>query len=167
MAQQVRENVFLDRMISTLSAGFAALATLLAAIGLYGVLAYTVTQRTREFGLRMALGADGASVRGMVLGHVARMTAVGGVVGLMAAVGIGQLAKALLFELEGYDPMVLGVSALLLAVRRRRCRAGAGAARLADPADGGAALGLRARATPAVAPAPADGGRYDARLIDR
>ena len=78
MAQQVRENVFLDRMISTLSAGFAVLATLLAAVGLYGVLAYTVSQRTREFGLRMALGADGASVRGMVLGQVARMTAMGG-----------------------------------------------------------------------------------------
>ena len=116
MAQQVRENVFLDRMISTLSAGFAALATVLAAIGLYGVLAYTVSQRTREFGLRMALGADGASVRGMVLGHVARMTAIGGGVGLVAAVGIGQLAKALLFELEGYDPVVLTVSAALLAI---------------------------------------------------
>jgi predicted permease len=116
MAQQVRENVFLDRMISTLSAGFAALATILAAIGLYGVLAYTVTQRTREFGLRMALGADGASVRGMVLGHVARMTVVGGVVGLAAAVGIGQLARALLFELEGYDPVVLAGSAILLAI---------------------------------------------------
>jgi predicted permease len=116
MSQQVRENVFLDRMISTLSAGFAALATILAAIGLYGVLAYTVTQRTREFGLRMALGADGASVRGMVLGHVARMTAIGGVVGLLAAVGIGRLAKALLFELEGYDPLVLAVSAVLLMV---------------------------------------------------
>ena len=116
MAQQVRENVFLDRMISTLSAGFAALATVLAAIGLYGVLAYTVTQRTREFGLRMALGADGASVRGMVLGHVARMTVVGGVVGLVAAVGIGQLARALLFELEGYDPVVLAGSAILLAI---------------------------------------------------
>ena len=116
MAQQVRENVFLDRMISTLSAGFAVLATILAAIGLYGVLAYTVTQRTREFGLRMALGADGASVRGMVLGHVARMTVVGGVVGLVAAVGIGQLARALLFELEGYDPAVLAGSAILLAI---------------------------------------------------
>ncbi len=116
MAQQVRENVFLDRMISTLSAGFAVLATILAAIGLYGVLAYTVTQRTREFGLRMALGADGASVRGMVLGHVGRMTAIGGVVGLAAAVGIGRLAQALLYELQGYDPLVLGASAVLLSL---------------------------------------------------
>jgi predicted permease len=116
MAQQVRENVFLDRMISTLSAGFAVLATVLAAIGLYGVLAYTVTQRTREFGLRMALGADGASVRSLVLGHVAKMTAVGAAVGLVAAVGIGRLAQALLFELQGYDPTVLAVSAILLAL---------------------------------------------------
>ena len=114
MAQQVRENVFLDRMISTLSAGFAVLATVLAAVGLYGVLAYTVSQRTREFGLRMALGADGAMVRRLVFGHVARMTAVGGVVGLAAAIGIGVAARSLLFELQGYDPVVLASSVALL-----------------------------------------------------
>ncbi len=114
MAQQVRENVFLDRMISTLSAGFAVLATVLAAVGLYGVLAYTVAQRTREFGLRMALGADAAMVRGLVLAHVSRMTAVGGLAGLVAAVVLGRLARSMLFELEGYDPLVLGASALIL-----------------------------------------------------
>jgi predicted permease len=114
MSQQVRENVFLDRVISMLSGGFAGLATVLAAIGLYGVLAYTVAQRTREIGLRMALGADGGRVRGMVLTQVGRMTIVGGVIGLAAAVGIGRLAQSLLYEMEGYDPVVLSGSALLL-----------------------------------------------------
>src|SRR4029078_3591367 len=82
MPQQIRENVFMDRMISTRAAAFALLATLLASIGLYGVLAYTVSQRTREIGLRMALGADGARVRGMILKQVGLMTLIGGAVGL-------------------------------------------------------------------------------------
>jgi predicted permease len=114
LPQQVRENVFLDRMISTLSASFAVLATLLAAVGLYGVLAYTVAQRTREIGLRMALGADSARVRGMVLKQVGRMTIIGGIIGLLGAVGLGQLAQSLLFELQGHDPFVLGGAAVLL-----------------------------------------------------
>ena len=116
MAAQVRENVFLDRMISVLSAAFAALATVLAAIGLYGVLAYTVAQRTKEFGLRMALGASVGQVRGMVMRQVGRMTLVGGSVGLILAIGLGRVARSLLFELQNTDPLVLGaaVSALTL-----------------------------------------------------
>jgi predicted permease len=116
MPQQVRENVFLDRVISTMALAFAALATALAAVGLYGVLAYTVAQRTREFGVRMALGADGGRVRSMVLGRVGLMTLVGGAVGLGFAVLLGHSARALLFEVQGHDPAVLAGAAALLAV---------------------------------------------------
>ncbi len=114
MPQQVRENVFMDRMISTLSAAFAALATLLAAVGLYGVLAYTVAQRTREIGVRMALGADAGRVRAMVVRQVGVMTLVGGAIGIAAALGVGRAAKSLLFELEGHDPLVVAAAAVVL-----------------------------------------------------
>jgi predicted permease len=113
LPQQVRENVFLDRMISTLSASFAVLATLLAAIGLYGVLAYTVARRTREIGVRMALGADGRSVQGMVLRQVGWMLLAGGVIGIAGALALGQAAASLLYGLEPRDPVVI-VSAVLL-----------------------------------------------------
>ena len=103
---QVRDNVFVDQVISMLSAAFTGLATLLAAIGLYGVLAYTVTRRTQEIGLRMALGADGGRIRGMVMQQVSRMTLVGGAVGLILAVGLGRVAQSLLFELQNTDPLV-------------------------------------------------------------
>ncbi len=116
MPQQVRENIFLDRMISTLSAAFAFLATILAAVGLYGVLAYTVSQRTREIGLRMALGADGARVRGMILRQVGLMTLIGGVVGVVAAYYLGHAAASLLFNLQPYDPVVMSLSVVLLTI---------------------------------------------------
>jgi len=116
LPQQVRENVFLDRFISVLSTAFASLATLLAAVGLYGVLAYTVSQRTREIGLRMALGAAPGRVRGMVLRQVGRMTIVGGVLGLAAAVALGRLAQSLLFEMKGWDPIVLTSAAVSLTI---------------------------------------------------
>jgi putative ABC transport system permease protein len=116
MPQQVRENVFMDRMVSTLSTAFASLATLLAAVGLYGVLAYTVGQRTREIGLRMALGADGARMRRMILRQVGWMTIIGGAIGIVGAYYLGKGAQSLLFEIQGFDPVVLAASVAVLAV---------------------------------------------------
>ncbi len=116
LPQQVRENVFLDRMISTLSASFAFLATLLAAVGLYGVLAYTVSQRTREIGLRMALGADSGRVRRMILKQVGWMTLVGAVVGVTGAYYLGRAAASLLFQLKPFDPIVVIGSVAMLAL---------------------------------------------------
>jgi predicted permease len=116
LPDQVRNNTYLDRMTTTLSAAFALLATLLAAIGLYGVLAYTVAQRTREIGLRMALGAAPNRVRGMVLRQVAIMTLVGALVGLAGAIGVGKGAQSILFQMTGADPAVLALSAVALAL---------------------------------------------------
>jgi predicted permease len=119
MPQQVRENMFLDRFISVLSSAFACLATLLAASGLYGVLAYTVTQRTREIGLRIALGAAPSRVRTMILRQVATMAVVGSAIGLAAAVWLGRLAESMLYQLKGWDPSVLvaaGMALMLVAL---------------------------------------------------
>jgi ABC-type antimicrobial peptide transport system permease subunit len=116
MPQQVRENVYLDRMISMLSTSLAALATLLAAVGLYGVLAYTVSRRTREIGVRMALGADATRVRFMVLRQVGMMTMIGGAIGLVAALALGRTAQSLLFGLEAHDPVVVAGAIIVLAV---------------------------------------------------
>jgi ABC-type antimicrobial peptide transport system permease subunit len=114
LTEQIRQNVFMDRFISVLSAAFAALATLMAAIGLYGVLAYTVSQRTREIGLRMALGAAPSRVRAMVLRQVGVMTIIGGAIGLTSAAWLGRLAQSLLFQMKGADATVLVASAVAL-----------------------------------------------------
>jgi predicted permease len=116
MPQQIRDDVYLDRMISMLSTAFAVLATLLAAIGLYGVLAYSVVQRTKEIGVRMALGANSSSIVAMVLRHVAVMTVVGAAIGAAGAYGIGRGAQSLLFGINGRDPLVMAASAMLLAL---------------------------------------------------
>jgi predicted permease len=114
MPQQIRENVFLDRMISILSLAFAALATLLAGIGLYGVLSYSVQQRTREIGVRMALGADTARVRALVMKQVGLMLLIGGVIGVAGALGLGRAARSLLYQLEGHDPVAFAVAIVIL-----------------------------------------------------
>ncbi len=115
MTQQVKENVFLDRMISILSSAFALLATLLAGVGLYGVLSYSVQQRTREIGVRMALGANGSRVRALVMKQVGMMLVVGGVIGIAAALGLGRAARSMLFQLEAHDPVAMALAVVLLA----------------------------------------------------
>ena len=116
MQMQIEENTFGDRFISTLSTAFALLATLLAAVGLYGVLAYTVAQRTREIGLRVALGAGPSKVRGLVMRQTALLTVIGGVIGLFGAIGLGRAAESLLYEVSGQDPLVLAAAAVLLGI---------------------------------------------------
>jgi predicted permease len=116
MEFQIWDNTTGDRVIGVFSTAFAVLATVLAAVGLYGVLAYSVAQRTREIGLRMALGAEPRRVRRMVLRQVSWMTLVGAGSGLAAGAGIGRLAESLLFDMKGYDPIVLGSAAFLLVI---------------------------------------------------
>jgi predicted permease len=116
MDKVVEANLFLDRLIALLAGGFAALATLLAATGLYGVLAYGVGQRTREIGLRLALGATTARLRVMVLKQLAVMAGIGIPIGLALAVLFGRGAEALLFGLKGYDPLVLAGAVIVLVI---------------------------------------------------
>jgi putative ABC transport system permease protein len=116
MPQQVREQLAIDRLTGILSAAFALLATLLASIGLYGVIAHMVVQRTREIGVRMALGAGGDEVRGMVLRHVMRMLAVGAPLGIAAALLLGRAVESILYGLDGTDPLTVlaGAGTLVL-----------------------------------------------------
>jgi predicted permease len=112
--KQVDENIFLDRMITTLASAFAALATILAAVGLYGVLAYSVARRTREIGIRLAIGADPGAVRLMVMKEVGFMALIGAVIGAPAAVGLAKFAEPLLYGLKSYDPLVVVAATVLI-----------------------------------------------------
>jgi predicted permease len=115
MQQQVRENLATERFVAGASTAFAVLATVLAGLGLYGVLAYSVAQRSREIGLRFALGAPAARIRAMVLRQVMRMAVIGIVLGVAAAWLLGRAAGSLLFGIDAGNPVVLGGAALVLA----------------------------------------------------
>jgi predicted permease len=114
MEQQFRSNIAIVRFFAGTSTAFALLATALAALGLYGVLAYSVAQRSREIGLRFALGAPAGRIRGMVMRQVARMAVIGVVLGVAAAWFLGRATRGLLFGVEAGDPLALAAAAVLL-----------------------------------------------------
>jgi predicted permease len=116
MTTVMDESLFIERMVAALSVAFGALATLLAAIGLYGVMSYSVARRTREIGIRMALGAERSSVLWLVLKEVALMVAIGVGIGLPLAIALSRVVQAQLFALSAHDPIALAGAAALLAV---------------------------------------------------
>lgn len=118
MEQRIHNSssAYLHRSSAFLVGGFAAVALLLGVIGLYGVIAYSVNQRTREIGVRMALGAERGAVYRLVLGEAVRLAGIGIVIGLLCSVGAASLMRNLLFGTTAADPLTLtGVAATLAA----------------------------------------------------
>ncbi len=116
MQQQVYFSFSEERAVASLAGLFGIVALLLAAIGLYGVTAYTVAQRTQEIGIRMALGADRVKVVRLVLAGASRRVGIGLLLGVPLAIGAGRLIATQLYGVSSWDPMALGIAAAALAI---------------------------------------------------
>jgi predicted permease len=113
--QDLKANVTQERLIASLSSFFGGLALLLAALGLYGVMSYSVSRRKSEIGIRMALGAEPRRVVRLVVGHVALITVAGLLVGAVASIGTGRLVNPLLFNVAASDLTMIAATAVTLA----------------------------------------------------
>ncbi len=134
MEERIADTVWQRRLAGTLFLIFAALAIVLAAIGIYGVMAYTVSQRTREIGIRMALGAQPRDVLRMIVGQGAKLIALGLGVGLVIALVGGQIIKSLLYGISSADPLIyLFVLLVLVLVALLACWIPARRATRVDP----------------------------------
>jgi predicted permease len=107
LEMQIDESLFMDRLVAMLSAAFGTLATLLAAIGLYGVMAFMVVRRTREIGIRMALGANRRSVLGLVMREVLVLAGAGIAIAVLASFALGRVIQSQLLGVSGHDPLVM------------------------------------------------------------
>ena len=115
MQEQIDRTTSAQRVAVTLLGAFGGLALLLAAVGLYGVMSYAVSQSARELGLRMALGADAGTVLRLVLSQGLALTAAGIVIGAFAALGWTRLIGDLLFHVSPYDPLAFGSAFVVMA----------------------------------------------------
>jgi putative ABC transport system permease protein len=115
LQDQIRQSLLAERLLATLSAFFGALAVVLAMIGLYGVMSYTVAERTSEIGIRMALGAQRTDVTAMILRKAATLLVAGLAVGAGLSLAAASAASALLFGLKPRDPVTLAIAAAVLA----------------------------------------------------
>ena len=115
MRQQVEQSFDQERAVASLAGLFGIVALLLAAVGLYGVTAYSVAQRTNEIGIRMALGADRANVMDLVLRGAFKRVVFGLALGVPLAIGAGRLIAAQLYGVSFWDPIALGTAAISLA----------------------------------------------------
>jgi putative ABC transport system permease protein len=130
----VRESIAPQRFAMLLVAVFGGVALLLTAVGLYGVVAYSTSQRTREIGVRLAMGATGGDVLRLVVGGGVKLAAIGIVIGLAAAAALSRFVEAMLFEVEPSDPASYAMTALLLlAVAVAACYVPARRAARVDP----------------------------------
>jgi predicted permease len=116
LEKQLDETLLTDRLIALLSAGFGLLATVLASIGLYGVMAFVVARRRKELGIRLALGAQPGSVIWLVMREVLLLLALGLAVGVPAAFGLGRFVSTQLYGIQPHDPMIASATVLLLTV---------------------------------------------------
>ena len=116
METQIDENLSDERMVSLLAVSFGVLATLLAGIGLYGVLAYVTAQRTREIGVRIALGSSRAAISGIVLSDVLKLTGISVVFAVPAALGLARLLRSQLFGVSAFDPITFAAVVVLVAM---------------------------------------------------
>jgi putative ABC transport system permease protein len=116
MTDRVRVTWEAQRLLTFLFSAFAALALLLATIGLYGLLAYTALKRVPEIGIRLALGARPGQIRALILSHGMQLLLIGSLIGVVAAVALSRALQTVLFEVKGIDPRIyLGVGTLLFA----------------------------------------------------
>lgn len=114
--EQISAAMQLERAVAVVTTGFGLLAVILAAVGIYGVMAFSVAQRTNEIGIRLAVGATQEQVRNMIMGECTRTTGVGLAFGITVALGLTHVVRSMLYGIDAFDPMTIAATVGLILV---------------------------------------------------